>query len=96
MTYLVQRLADLRGYLDHVERPSDDMTEPDVLRRDLSPHNDALFSLLMICQMVIEICGELSTRAGLSCASYTQAVANLRRRIPRRDGRYALPAPGVS
>ena len=79
MTYLVERLADLRRYLDHVERLRDHITEPNVLRSDLSLHNDALYSLLMICQMVIDICGELSARAGLSFGNYGEAVANLRR-----------------
>ncbi|HEX4841038.1 MAG TPA: DUF86 domain-containing protein [bacterium] len=79
MTYLAQRLADLRRYLDHVEHLRGKITGPAMLERDLSVHNDVLFSLLMICQMVIDICGELSARAGLAFGDYTEAVTNLRK-----------------
>ena len=47
------------------------------MRRDLSLHNDVLFSLLMTCQLVIDIAGELSARRGLRFADYTEAVRNL-------------------
>ena len=45
--------------------------------RDLSLHNDVLFSLLTSCQLVIDIAGELSARKGLRFEDYTEAVRNL-------------------
>ena len=65
MTYLVERLAELRKHLDHLR-----MLEPKVegapsLRNDLSLHNDVLFSLLTAAQLVIDIAGELGARRGL-------------------------------
>ena len=36
-----------------------------------------LFSLLTVCQLVIDIAGELAARRGLKFADYTEAVRNL-------------------
>jgi len=76
MTYLVERLAELRRHLDHLK-----MLRPRVsahaLAADLSLHNDVLFSLLMVCQLVIDLAGELSARRGLPFEDYRQAVRNL-------------------
>jgi uncharacterized protein YutE (UPF0331/DUF86 family) len=47
------------------------------LERDLSLRNDVLFSLLTVCQLVIDIAGELSARRGQRFEDYTQAVRNL-------------------
>lgn len=79
MTFLVQRLADLRRYLDHLQELRGRVTGADALRRDLSLHNDVLFSLLTVCQLVIDIAGELSTRHRLPFEDYTTAVRNLDR-----------------
>lgn len=46
---------------------------PSALERDLSLHNDVLFSLLSVCQLVIDIAGELSARKRLSYADHTEA-----------------------
>ena len=77
MTYLVERLADLRRHLDHLRDVRPRVTGPEVLERDLSLHNDVLFSLLTICQLVIDIAGELSARRGDRFEDYTEAVRNL-------------------
>jgi general L-amino acid transport system substrate-binding protein len=55
-----------------------------VLARDLSLHNDVLFSLLTVCQLVIDVAGERSTRRGKRFQDYTEAVRNLAReeRLP--------------
>lgn len=85
MTYLVERLAELRRHLDHLRE-----LQPRVggdraaLDRDLSLHNDVLFSLLMVAQLVIDIAGELSARRGDRFEDYTEAVRNL-----ARDSRFA-------
>ena len=77
MTYLVERLAELRRHLDHLRRLRPRIPAPEVLDRDLSLHNDVLFSLLTVCQLVIDVAGELSARRGERFEDYTQAVRNL-------------------
>jgi uncharacterized protein YutE (UPF0331/DUF86 family) len=47
------------------------------LDRDLSLHNDVLFSLFTVCQLAIDIAGELSARRGERFEDYTGAVRNL-------------------
>jgi uncharacterized protein YutE (UPF0331/DUF86 family) len=82
MTYLVERLAELRRYLDHVRDLRPRVQGAASLEQDLSLHNDVLFSLLMICQLVIDMAGELSARRGDAFEDYTQAIRNLVR-IPQ-------------
>jgi uncharacterized protein YutE (UPF0331/DUF86 family) len=77
MTYFVERLVELRRHLDHLRDLRPRVTSAETLRRDLSLDNDVLFSLLMTCQPVIDIAGELSARRGLRFADYTEAVRNL-------------------
>jgi uncharacterized protein YutE (UPF0331/DUF86 family) len=79
MTYLVERLADLRRHLDHLRQLRPRVTDAALLDSDLSLHNDVLFSLLTVCQLVIDIAGELSARRGDRFEDYTQAVRNLGR-----------------
>ena len=76
MTYLVERLAELRRHLDHLRtlRPR---ASAEALAADLSLHDDVLFSLLMVCQLVIDLAGELSARRGMAFEDYRQAVRNL-------------------
>jgi uncharacterized protein YutE (UPF0331/DUF86 family) len=76
MTFLVERLSELGKHLDHLEqlRPR---ISASALRRDLSLHNDVLFSLLTVCQLVIDIASELSASHGLAFDDYTEAVRNL-------------------
>lgn len=50
-----------------------------MLARDLSLHNDVLFSLLTVCQLVIDVAGERSARRGERFQDYTEAVRNLAR-----------------
>jgi uncharacterized protein YutE (UPF0331/DUF86 family) len=47
------------------------------LQRDMSLRNDVLFSLLTICQLVIDIAGELAARRGDRFEDYTEAVRTL-------------------
>jgi hypothetical protein len=42
------------------------MTRPELLGQERSLHNDVLFSLLMICQLVIDVAGGLSIQQGTS------------------------------
>lgn len=77
MTYLVERLAELRRHLDHLRDLRPRVTGREVLERDLSLHNDVLFSLLTVCQLVIDIAGELSARRGERFEDYTEAVRKL-------------------
>jgi len=54
VTYLVERLLELRRHLDHLRAIRPRVTGREALERDLSLHNDVLFSLLTVCQLVID------------------------------------------
>lgn len=84
MTHLVERLAELRLHLDHLRELRPQVPNRLALERSLSLHNDVLFSLLTVCQLVIDIAGELSARRGERFEDYTEAVRNL-----TRDDRFA-------
>ncbi len=77
MTYLVERLAELKRHIDHLRAIAPRVTQVRDLELDLSLHNDVLFSLLTICQLVIDLCGDLSARRGDRFEDYTEAVRNL-------------------
>lgn len=79
MTYLVERLAELRRHLDHLQHLSPRVDGREALDRDLSLHNDVLFSLLMVAQLVIDIAGELAARRGDRFEDYTEAIRALAR-----------------
>jgi len=79
MTYLVERLAELRRHLDHLAAIRPRVAGRADLERDLSLHNDVLFSLLTVCQLVIDIAGDLAARRGDRFEDYTQAVRGLGR-----------------
>lgn len=83
MTFLVERLAELHRHLDHLRMLRPRVSGPESLQRDLSLHNDVLFSLFTVCQLVIDIAGELAARRGDRFEDYTEAVRSL-----GRDGRF--------
>jgi uncharacterized protein YutE (UPF0331/DUF86 family) len=84
MTYLVERLAELRKHLDHLREIRPRVTGREALERDLSLHNDVLFSLLTVCQLVIDVAGDLAARHGDRFEDYTEAVRTL-----GRDARFS-------
>lgn len=77
MTFIAERLVELRRHLDHLSELRPRVEDADQLRRDLSLHNDVLFSLLTVAQLVIDLAGELSAREGMRFEDYTGAVRNL-------------------
>jgi uncharacterized protein YutE (UPF0331/DUF86 family) len=77
MTPVMDRLAELKRHLDHLREIRPRVTGPEALRRDLSLHNDVLFSLMTVCQSVIDIASNLSARRGLRFGDYTEALRNL-------------------
>jgi len=77
MTFLSERLAELRKHLDHLYEIRPRVRGVESFREDLSLHNDVLFSLLTVVQLLIDIAGELSARAGRSFSDYSSAVRNL-------------------
>lgn len=79
MTYLVERLSELRRHLDHLREIRPRVTGREALERDLSLHNDVLFSLLTVCQLVIDVAGDLAARRGDRFEDYTAAVRSLGR-----------------
>jgi uncharacterized protein YutE (UPF0331/DUF86 family) len=83
MTWLVERLVELRRHLEHLKHLAPRVAGPESLERDLSLHNDVLFSLLTVCQLVIDIAGELAGRRGQRFEDYTAAIRRL-----GSDGRF--------
>jgi uncharacterized protein YutE (UPF0331/DUF86 family) len=79
VTYLVERVAELRRYLDHLRAIRNRVSGREALERDLSLKNDVLFSLLTVCQLVIDVAGELSARRGDRYEDYSGAIRNLAR-----------------
>jgi uncharacterized protein YutE (UPF0331/DUF86 family) len=77
--YLVERLAELRRHLDHLNRLRGRVSGAAALDFDLSLHNDVLFSLLSVCQLVIDISGDISSRRGERFEDYRGAIRNLSR-----------------
>lgn len=74
----VERLAELREHLDHLERLRESRRpDPKSLRNDISLRNDVFQSLLVVCQAVIDVSGEIAGRHGLSFHDYTEAVLRL-------------------
>jgi len=84
VTYLVERLSELRRHLDHLREIRPRVTGREALERDLSLHNDVLFSLLTVCQLVIDVAGDLAARRGDRFEDYTEAVRSL-----ARDARFS-------
>jgi uncharacterized protein YutE (UPF0331/DUF86 family) len=84
VTFLVERLSELRRHLDHLREIRPRVGGREDMERDLSLHNDVLFSLLTVCQLVIDVAGELAARRGDRFEDYTQAVRSL-----ARDARFS-------
>ncbi len=74
---IIERLAELKQHLEHLRKLQGSVSSVRDLEDDLSLHNDVLFSLLMVAQLVIDISGELSSEAGLPFEDYTTAVRRL-------------------
>jgi uncharacterized protein YutE (UPF0331/DUF86 family) len=93
---MVERLSELRRHLDHLREIRPRVTSAEELRRTLSLHNDVLYSLLTVCQLVIDIAGELAARQGLRFENYTDAVRSLAEvpGIPSSLVRQLVPLPG--
>jgi uncharacterized protein YutE (UPF0331/DUF86 family) len=93
---LVDRIAELRRHLEHLSALRPRVTR-EALERDLSLHNDVLFSLLTVCQVVIDVAGELCARRGDRFEDYTQAVRHLVRdpRFPAELVRELDRLPGL-
>lgn len=79
MTFMVERLAELRKHLAHLRELRPRVGGPADLERDLSLHNNVLFSLLTVCQLVIDIAGELAARRGDRFETYAEAIRTLAR-----------------
>jgi uncharacterized protein YutE (UPF0331/DUF86 family) len=77
LSHFAERLVELRRHLEHLRALRPKIETATQLRRDLSLHNDLMFSLLTVCQLVIDLAGELCVRNGLRFESYAEAVRNL-------------------
>jgi uncharacterized protein YutE (UPF0331/DUF86 family) len=96
VTYLVERLADIRRHLEHLRAIRPRVGRPEDLETDLSLHNDVLFSLLTVVQGVIDVAGELAGRAGIRFDDYVGAIRALRRvpGVPADLVDALVPLPG--
>ncbi|MDR5708694.1 MAG: DUF86 domain-containing protein [Armatimonadota bacterium] len=79
MSFLAERISQLRIYLQHLRNLRARGIQTVDLEQNLSLRNDVVHSLLMVAQMVIDVAGELSASAGLTFPDYRGAVENLRR-----------------
>jgi uncharacterized protein YutE (UPF0331/DUF86 family) len=77
MTFIVERLVELRRHLQHLRELTPRVTSTESLERDLSLHNDVLFSLFMVSQAVIDIASELAARQGIRFQDYREAIGAL-------------------
>lgn len=96
MTFLVERIADLRRQVEHLREIRGDIESADDLRADLGLHNDVLFSLLVVCQAVIDVAGELASRRGRRFQDYSGAIRALGDydEVPDELVRRLVPLPG--
>ncbi len=78
MTFLVERLTELRRHLEHLREIRPGVGNGERLATNLSLHNDVMFSLLVVCQCVIDVAGELAGRRGIRFQDYTEAIRALR------------------
>lgn len=74
---IVERLAEVKQHLEHLRDVQERVASARDLEDDMSLHNDVLFSLLMVSQLVIDVSGELCSEAGLPFEDYTSAVRSL-------------------
>lgn len=77
MSHLPERLTELDRHLEHLRELRPRVESAVQLRRNLSLHNDVLFSLLTVCQLIIDVAGELCARNGLRFEDYTEAIRSL-------------------
>lgn len=77
MSPVIDRLYQIRLHLAHLREIRPRVTGPKVLESDLSLRNDVLHSLQIVCQAVIDIASELSSRRMRRFGSYSEAVQNL-------------------
>ena len=66
MTFLVERLTELRRHLAHLRALQPRVPGRQAIEADLSLHNDVLFSLLTVCQRVIDLAGKVALVTGAS------------------------------
>lgn len=83
-TYVAERLHELRRHLDHLREIRLHARNGDELEQSLSLRNDVLFSRLMLCQLAIDVAGELSAQRGERCDDSMGALRKLvgDRRVP--------------
>lgn len=77
MTFLVERIAKRRRYVEHAERLRGRGVDRRKLAEDLTLRNDVLFTLLTMARLVIDIAGELCARRGVRFDTYREAIRHL-------------------
>ena len=79
MTFLVERLAELRMHIKHLRDLAPRVTGRAALEGDLRLRHDVLCSLLGTAQLVIDSAGELAARRGDRFEEYREAIRSLGR-----------------
>jgi uncharacterized protein YutE (UPF0331/DUF86 family) len=79
-------LGELRRHLDHLTSLRDRIRSRADLDRDLSLHNDLLFSVLTIGQRIIDVATALAAQRGEKAPDESKAIASLSgdKRFPSR------------
>jgi uncharacterized protein YutE (UPF0331/DUF86 family) len=72
--YLACRVPHLRRHLDHLQAQRPRLTSSTVLEGDLSLRNNVLFSLVIVCQLVIDVASELATRRQVPFEDEAEAI----------------------
>lgn len=75
--YLAGRVPHLHRHLDHLRALRPRVTSTAVFEGNLSLRNDVLFSLLIMCQLVIDIASELATHRQAPFEDETEAIRAL-------------------
>jgi uncharacterized protein YutE (UPF0331/DUF86 family) len=76
-TCVAERLDELRRHLDHLREIRLHARSGEDFEQNLSLQNDVLFSRLTICQLAIDIAGELCAQRGQRFEDYMRALRNL-------------------
>jgi hypothetical protein len=91
VTFLVERLADLRRHLEHLRAIRPRVSSAVQLETDLSLHNDVLFSLLGVCQAVIDLADGRWPIADGPIADGRWPMADGRRSVAAGNGLHKSP-----
>lgn len=74
---LAKRLNELRRHANHLRELRPRVSGSDVLREDLSLHNNVLFSWLIVCQAMLDIAADFAASRSLRFRSSREVMEDL-------------------